>query len=606
MEYLEELSKFVSDNVHEYYSGLFAGGILLGIAFILMSAAIFAVIYYYDRLKEIGDDGEVKAPEKVSKTPHYIFIAVIIAFALALAGNVRSGLTGIGLFIILEIAAFAVIYMLVTVRTLAPFAAAAYMWASWLYMSLSWIGAAVTDARRIDDYDISAKMPVFAAGNYLVLKALLLELVIAVATPVMICYVLRFQRWVYANGGTARIDLEPASLFDTPKETLEKLKKQLIALTLVIALVFVPLIFSSTTRYLSKGDTPANNAYIEYILQYKEDSSVTEDSDWAFGFIDAYNALEEVNLRVYNIDPRKVRYDDMMLFTDYSYAANYQLLAMKGQYESIMSGDRDAVDVYNDEFDYSNSLKQDALLGAFSRAVNGSDGLISKVVILLVSAFQFYTSFINLAALGITLIILSIIVIALCIVMKAGRKVPKEMSVSGFLAGSREKYIYTPPAKKEILIWTAAWAIVLTVLVVIPLIRSAGGREITYTEAVSNAVIDTAEPVFVTVTSASGSLSDTEKTEAIKAIDDQIAAVDVLTGFKDVDSEYLVTHERVLVQAPVLKDTLAEMKGSIEDGKAPERQMVQRYTALELKLMEDVKTIKINDAVTQIFEMFDD
>ena len=598
MIYTNELTEYVTDNIHIYYDKLLSGGLTLGIAIFIMSIVLTLWLYVWTINKLIDDSNH-----EVSRYPHFIFIACIIIYSLGLISNIQHTTLGIILFVFLCILAFVSLYLLITVRLSGPILTALWLWSRALYLAIPNIGYVLDDACKIDSFDITAIYAIYTSSDFIIMKYLLLETVIAIFAPIMLAYYMRYQRWVYGNNGRVRIKLEKAKLVDSPEEIISNFKKSAVVFVLIVIIIYIPTMLVNLPSYFTKGDTEANNTYVAYMAEYRKDNSVYMDDEWLIEFNEAYSALEEVNFRVFNVNPRRLNYNNVIFLADYSSASYIQLLAMGKQYDLVMKGEIKGFEQAMDAFDYSNNLKLQAMTNAMSFIGSQQDDIIASFINTMVSSYKFYLSFFSLKTIGIIMLVLFLLIAVLLLLFMIFVADREMVSIKNFITESRKNYVYRAPDKKEVLRWIAVWSIAIILLIIIPLIRYNEKPVKDYPTVTTNAIIDTAIPVYSVLTKRN--MSPDEIKDAIELIDNQLYAIEMLMNYQDVDSEYKNTQDSFLVLLPSLADTIKEIRNCLMNGVMPDDDIIRRYAYLEKTLMNEAEYVLVYDSFSEVLEVFD-
>lgn len=222
---------------------------------------------------------------------------------------------------------------------------------------------------------------------------------------------------------------------------------------LLLVIVLFPMVISNIPKSLTKGSAEDSNIYVGYLRELKSNKALTYNKDWLNDFDNASDTLYNTNKRVFYLDTSRLSYSDLNLYNNYSGAAYQQMIVIERIKSDVYNKKYDEYTMLLNRFDYTNSVMTDAFSNTMFLTLNSRNNYILSVENTFLDSIKFYVSFIDIKAVSVGMLALSIIIsiIMLVLVLKI-KKEPLFLCVEYETGKTCDLSAYKHKRRKEILL----------------------------------------------------------------------------------------------------------------------------------------------------------
>lgn len=578
----ETIDKYVSAQAHASYGTLLPGFWFCAAAILLFFTALTLFKFVKGKNKE-----QHKTEDPVQRT-FWILLCMILYLAV-IAVNIPHTAAGITAFVLLTAAAVVSGAGMMRGLYRGIVSAFVFIWLGFFCIAVPDITVVYKDFHAIDSFAVSQMLPVYAAGDILLMRVLFLEIIAGILTV----FIFESCRKMIRESGMAEEETKkPSFISSVVQDHISDLKSKCMAAGIVVLLVFIPGLFSNTPAYLSKGSAALNNAFTDSVKQFLKDPSVRESEGFKQQFNDSYSKLSAFDKRAFDINLRGIKASDMTFFRLQSEAAYQQLLAMDELLHAVDVSDSESASLAGKYFDCTNVMMMTASSQALGEASNRSGNIFRKFQNIVVDTFRFYVSFIPLWVLA--LLFISGACVLMISVGKSGVRLPGQKEAAALLR------------KKDSRICLSRPQMILTVLLLLLSFGSAyaeygnanAAREQSYESLVKTAFVDSAVPVMQIIAQDPASVQ--KNTEQLTAcLEAQYNALETFRAFKDVDKNYTELHNTLSGQAGALQQTIKELRLSAASGSI-DPQLKSSYFTADMNIMKESMNIIVMAAIDAV------
>lgn len=627
--------------IADMFRALTAGGMVTAAGILMLTAACsyLAVCRNRNRAYLSGD---------IKRTVwHWLLIPLGIVSALFVLLDIRvSRIIGAAIMLI----AVAAAYFVARRRTAGPFLAASVVWASCAAGAAVNISLAAGARRDMDTYSAIGKFSLYGASDILVMRSLGLLLLAGAATVMYVRFYVR-NRYVllphyrdelkdadrcscgypYLSGndycpncgkkaGTVRSRTE-LEILDDPlfcvkcsaklnkrgvcpecgNETFRKAMKQeaadvlkgygiKIAAFVIIALfILVPYLAGNLYKGLSSGVDQAVRNFETKTVEYINEPGVKQDESWRAGFTDSYNAVYDLDLRIFDVYLRRISQDDLKYYIRFGEQAFSRECLMENLWYAVKADDVPTATELIIAVDNTRTEQANALNEALSDALSLSDTPLSTFAMVLTNGFRFYTSFITLWLFGAALILAAAVVFLVS--RRSAAKHPLPVPAFDTGEGTGVRTAYTAADRKQTLVAILIVILVFAVTAGVGFLKDRNNGP-DFAVSFENAVMKTGGEVLSV-------LADREDPDPEALKDACRRQEEALAVLKQCEADGAL-EETILDMVPQLESALQEL---IESG-AGDADAVSGYVTAQMQIMQMETVYNINTASDTIGDMF--
>ena len=156
------------------------------------------------------------------------------------------------------------------------------------------------------------------------------------------------------------------------KEAAVTAAKYAVAVVLIFAVLFIPLMVTDLPTQMFAGRVGTHNAFVQGFNELYSDRELCNDASWLMGFNSAANALFAYNMRGFHINPHRLTTRNIVFYAHYMEATFNQMIVIERLLESVNNSDLSQLEQFGAIFNRTYNEQRGAIMFMPGMTINST------------------------------------------------------------------------------------------------------------------------------------------------------------------------------------------------------------------------------------------